>query len=127
MSGFTFGTYASLGSANQTITSASSTVFGTVDNAGKTATEVSVSVTYHASAVLGANIQIERDIDGTNFEAEASSPWTIPIAFTAGTAREAVVSVDANLVGKFRVRVVNLDTGQSITLGNVRVKQATYA
>ena len=127
MSGFTFGSYASLGSANQTITSASSAVFGTVDNAGKTATEVSVNVTYHASAVLGANIQVERDIDGTNFEAEASSPWTIPVAFTAGATREAVFSIDANLVGKCRIRVVNKDTGQSITNANVRVKQATYS
>ena len=127
MGGFTYGAWAQLGAANATIAAANSTVFGTVDNAGKTGSEISVQVTYNASATQGARIQIERDIDGTGFEGESSAPWVIPVPFTAGATRERNVFVDGASNGKFRVRVVNLDTGQAVTNANVRVKQATYA
>lgn len=127
MGGITFGSWAALGSTSQTINAASSTVFGTVDNAGKIATEVSVQLTYNASAVKGAALQIERDIDGTNFEGESSAPWTTPLPFTAGATRERTIAVPADMVGKFRARVVNLDTGQAVTACTVRTRQATYA
>ena len=128
MGGFTFGAWAQLGAANETIAAAGSAVFGTVDNAGKTGSEISVQVTYNASATQGAQIQIERDVDGTAFEGESSAPWVIPVPFTAGATRERVVTVPADMVGKFRVRVVNLQTAtHAITNANVRVKQATYA
>lgn len=127
MGGITFGSWATLGSASQTIAAATSTVFGSVDNAGKIASEVSVQLTYHASASKGATLQVERDIDGTSFEAENSAPWTIPVAFTAGTTRERAITIPADLVGKFRIRVVNLDTGQAISACTVRTRQATYA
>jgi len=127
MGGITFGSWAALGSTNQTISAASSAVFGTVDNAGKIATEVSVQLTHNASAVKGASLQIERDIDGANFEGESSAPWTTPLPFAAGATRERAISVPADMIGKFRVRLVNLDTGQAITACTVRTRQATYA
>lgn len=128
MGGFTFGNWSDLGSTNQSIAAASSTVFGTVDNAGKTATAVSVVVTYNASATLGANIQIERGIDGTGFEGELAAPWIIPMPFLAGATRERAITVPADMVGKFRVRVVNLQAAtHSITGVTVRTRQATYA
>lgn len=127
MGGFTFGAWASLGSANATIAAAGSTVFGTVDNAGKTATQVSVSVSYHVSATSGVALQIERDVDGATFEGESSAPWVVQLPFAAGTTREMVLTVPADLVGKFRVRAVNLDAAQAASAVNVRVSQGTFA
>ena len=125
MSGFTFGTYALLGSASQSVAADDSHVMGTVDNAGKIATELSIAVTYHASATAGAQVQIERDLDGTNFEGENSAPWVVPIPFAADTTRERVITIPGDQVGKFQVRVVNLDADQALTV-TTRTKQATF-
>ena len=126
--GFDWGSWSLLGSEDQTINAASSTVFGTIDNDGKVATEVAIDLTYAASSTLGANVQIERDLDGTNFEAEGSLPWTIPMPFVANTTKERVITIPADMVGKFRVRVVNLSTATyALTNVTVRYRQCVHA
>ncbi len=120
--GVTWGSWSVLGSADQSINAASSHVFGTVDNSGKLATAVSVSVTYGAGTVA-ANVQIERDIDGTNFEGISAAPWVVPLPAAASSTRERVITVPADLVGKFQVRVVN-NSAAAITV-TVRVQQAS--
>jgi len=126
--GFDWGDWAALGSVNQTINAATSAVFGTIDNDNKVATEVSVVLTYASGATLGANVQIERDLDGTNFEAEASLPWTVPMPFLTNVTRERVFTAPADMIGKFRVRVVNLSTAtHALTNVTVRYRQCVHA
>jgi len=128
MGGFTFGSWAQLGTT-QAVAASSNYLFGTVDNAGKVSAEISVVATFDASATTSeAYIQIERDIDGTNFESIGAAPWSVPLPFTAAsTQTERTISVPADLVGKFRVRVVNDDITYGITGVTVRVRQSTYA
>lgn len=126
--GFDWGAWSLLGSEDQTINAASSTVFGTIDNDGKVATEVAVDLTYAASSTLGANVQIERDLDGTNFESEGSLPWTVPMPFVTNTTKERVITIPADMIGKFRVRVVNLSTATyALTNVTVRYRQCVHA
>lgn len=126
--GFDWGDWAALGSANQTINAAASAVFGTIDNDNKVATEVSIVLTYASGATFGASVQIERDIDGTNFEAEASLPWSAPMPFLANVTRERVIIIPADYCGKFRVRVVNLSAAtHALTNVNVRYRQCVHA
>jgi hypothetical protein len=126
--GFDWGAWSLLGTEDQTISAASSTVFGTIDNDNKVATEVAIDLTYAASSTLGANVQIERDMDGTNFEADNSSPWTIPMPFTTNATRMRVITIPADMVGKFRVRVVNLSTATyALTNVTVRYRQCVHA
>jgi hypothetical protein len=128
MGGFTFGLWSQLGTT-QAIAASGNYLFGTVDNAGKTSAEVSVVATFAAgSTTSSARVQIERDIDGTNFESIDAAPWSVPLPFTsAGSQTERTISVPADMVGKFRVRVVNDDITYGLTGVTVRVKQATYA
>jgi hypothetical protein len=128
MGGFTFGAYSQLGTT-QSIAAASNFVFGTVDNAGKTGAEISVVATFDALATeSNARIQIERDVDGTNFESIDAAPFPVPLPFTSGGSQtERVIPVDANQCGKFRVRVVNDDINYGLTGVTVRIKQATFA
>lgn len=127
MGGFTQGSFSDLGTQNQTIAASGNYVFGAVSNAGKTSTTVAVDVTYNASATNGVNILIERESANTpGYESQASA-WTIPVPFTANTTVTKTVTVDANLVGEFQVRVVNTDTAQSATTVNCRIAQSTYA
>lgn len=126
--GFDWGAWSLLGTEDQTIAAASDAVFGTIDNDGKVATEVAIDLTYAASSVLGANVQIERDIDGTNFEGASSLPWTVPMPFLANVTRERVITIPADMIGKFRVRVVNLSTATyALTNVTVRYRQCVHA
>ena len=120
-SGFDWGSWVVLGTEDQTIAAAADAVFGAIDNDGKVATEVAIDLTYAASSTLGANVQIERGIDGTNFESASSFPWTIPMPFAANTTKERVITIPADMIGKFRVRVVNLSTA-TYALSNVTVR-----
>jgi len=128
MGGFTFGVWAQLGTT-QAIAAAANAVFGNVDNAGKTSAEVSVVATFAAGATdSSARLQIERDVDGTNFESISAAPWSVPLPFTAAsTQTERTISVPADFVGKFRVRVVNDDITYGLTGVAVNVRQSTYA
>ncbi len=84
-------------------------------------------MTYNASATKGVNILIERESTNTpGYESQASA-WTVPVPFTANTTVTKTVTIDANLVGEFRVRVVNTDTVQSATAVNCRIAQSTYS
>jgi hypothetical protein len=125
MSGYVFGLFSALGSANQTIASATSLVFGGIDNNNKIGSEVSVQVTYDATATQEAVVQIERDIDGTNYEGEASAPWAVSIPFEAGTTKERTITIPGDMVSRCQIRVVN-DSGADLTNVNVRYKQATF-
>jgi hypothetical protein len=128
MGGFTFGLWAQLGTT-QAVAASGNYLFGTVDNAGKVSAEISVVATFDASATASeARVQIERDIDGTNFESIDAAPWSVPLPFTAAsTQTERTISVPADLVGKFRVRVVNDDITYGLTGVAVNVRQSTYA
>lgn len=121
--------WANLGTINQTINASSNTVFGTVSNDTKVATEVSIIGTFAAGASSSsAVVQIERDIDGTNFESQAAASWTVPLPFTAAsTQTELVITVGADRVGKFRVRVVNDDASNALSSVTVRTRQAVTA
>jgi len=127
MGGFTQGAFADLGSQNQTIAASGNYVFGAVDNSGKTGAQIAVDVTYHASATKGVNVLIEAESIATpGYESQASA-WVIPVPFTAGATVSKVVPVDANLIGRFQVRVVNTDAAQSATAVKCRLAQSTYA
>jgi hypothetical protein len=125
--GFDWGAWTLLGTEDQTIAGAADAVFGAIDNDLKVATEIAVDVTYASGATDGATVQIERDIDGTNFESEGSLPYTVPIPFLANTVRERVFTIPADYCGKFRVRIVNLDGSESITNATVRYRQCVHA
>ena len=126
--GFDWGSWSLLGAEDQTIAAAADAVFGTIDNDGKVATEVAIDLTYASGATLGANVQIERDIDGTNFESASSLPYTVPMPFLANVTRERVITVPADMIGKFRVRVVNLSTAtHALTNVTVRYRQCVHA
>jgi len=127
MGGFTQGNFSDLGTQNQTIAASGNYVFGAVSNAAKTSTTVAVDVTYNASATKGCNILIERESANTPAYESQASAWTVPVPFTAGTTVTKTVTVDANLVGEFQVRVTNTDTAQSATAVNCRISQSTYA
>jgi hypothetical protein len=128
MGGFTFGLWSQLGTT-QAVAASGNYLFGTVDNAGKVSAEVSVVATFAAGATdSSARVQIERDVDGTNFESIGAAPWSVALPFTAAsTQAERTISVPADFVGKFRVRVVNDDASNGITGVTVRVRQSTYA
>lgn len=127
MGGFTQGAFAALGAQAQTIAASGNYVFGAVDNAGKTGAHIAVDVTYHASATKGVNVLIEAESIATpGYESQASA-WPVSLPFTAGATVSRVIPVDANLIGRFQVRVVNLDTVQSVTAVNCRLAQSTYA
>lgn len=125
--GFDWGSWTLLGTEDQTIAGATDAVFGVVDNDLKVAAEVAIDLTYASGATLGANVQIERDLDGTNFESASSLPWTVPMPFAANTAKERVITVPADMISKFRVRVVNLDGSNAIANATVRYRQCVYA
>lgn len=123
---FDWGSWSLLGTRDQTIAAASYAVFGTIDNDGKVATEVAIDITYASGATLGANVQIERDIDGTNFESASSLPWTVPLPFAANTTKR-VITVPT-MVNQFRVRVVNLSPAtHALTNATVRYRQCVHA
>ena len=119
--GFDWGSWSVLGSSGQTIAAAASAVIGEIDNDGKVAAELSIQLTYASGSTLGANIQIERDIDGTNYESETALPWTIPMPFVTNTTKERTITIPADMIGKFRVRIVNLSTA-TYALSNVTVR-----
>ena len=126
--GFDWGSWTLLGTEDQTIAAAADAVFGTIDNDLKVATEVAIDLTYASGATLGANVQIERDLDGTNFESASSLPWTVPMPFVANATKERVITVPADMIGKFRVRVVNLSTAtHALTNVTVRYRQCVHA
>ena len=128
VAGFDWGEWTLLGTEDKTIAAASDAVFGTIDNDLKVATEVAIDLTYASGATLGANVQIERDIDGTNFESASSLPYTVPMPFVTNTIKERVITVPADMIGKFRVRVVNLSTATyALTNVTVRYRQCVHA
>jgi len=127
MGGFTQANYSDLGTQNQTIVASGNYVFGPVSNAAKTSTTVAVDVTYNASATKGVNILIERKSANTPAYESQASAWTIPVPFTANTTVTKTVTIDANLIGEFQVRVVNTDTAYSATAVNCRIAQSTYS
>ena len=125
--GFDWGAWSLLGAEDQTINGAAGAVFGTIDNDLKVATEIAVDVTYASGATEGATVQIERDIDGTNFESASSLPYAVPMPFLANVTRERVITIPADYCGKFRVRVVNLAGSNAITNATVRYRQCVHA
>ncbi len=128
MGGFTFGSWSQLG-ATQSIAASSNYLFGTVDTAGKVSAEISVVATFNASASSSeARVQIERDVNGVDYESIDAAPWSVPLPFTsAGGQAERTITVPADMVGKFRVRVVNDDTTYDLNGVTVQVRQSTYS
>jgi len=127
MGGFTQGAFADLGAQNQSIAASGNYVFGAVSNAGKTGSIIAVDVTYNASGTKAANILIEKKATNTpGYESQASA-WSIPVPLTAGATVTKTISIPADAIGEFQVRVVNTDTAYSITAVNCRLAQLTYS
>lgn len=107
-----------------TIAASGSSQSAGISNNGKSATEVSVELTYSASGTLGATVELQRDVDGTNYEASADAPWAFSMPFAAGATMHRAITVPGT-ISAFRVNVINEDTAQSLTGVTVRTRQAT--
>lgn len=88
----------------------------------KSACEVSVTVTYGATATEGVKVYVLRDTDGTNYETVDDKPWGFELAKSSGTTRRRTFTVAADRVSVFKVSVVN-DTGDDVT-ATVRTRNA---
>ncbi len=105
------------------VTNGSSSTSSAISNDNKTATEISITVVYGATASQGLNVYILRDVDGTNFEAVADRPWGFVMEKAVSTTFRKTFTVSAYEASQFKVHVVN-NTGASVTV-TVRYQQAT--
>lgn len=106
-----------------TVTDGSSaTTSSAISNDTKSATEVSITVAYGATANEGIVVTVLRDVDGTNFEAVADLPWGMAMPFDISTTFRRTFTISAEKVSSFKVRVSN-DSGASVTV-SVKYKQA---
>lgn len=102
-------------------------VSGAISNDLKGGTEVSIEVAYGGTVSGGAAIvYLERDVDGTNYEAVADSPYSFRMPVTASTTHRRAITVPGHLVGKFRVRVANPNGNSTLTC-TVRTRQQVGA
>jgi hypothetical protein len=125
--GITFGNWARLGDEDQSIAAAASHAMGAIDNLGKISTEVSVQVAFNASATLGADIIVEREINSTPaYEATAGAPWTVPMPFLAGATYQRVITIPADFVGSAQIRVRNNQAATHAITVNVFYRQSTF-
>jgi hypothetical protein len=72
---------------------------------GKAACELSIDADYsnHAKATGGLFVWILRDINETDFEAEADLPFGIEMVFTQAGTNRRTISIDPSQVSKFKV------------------------
>ena len=74
--------------------------------------EVSIDADYsnHAKATGGLEIKILRDIDGTDYEADADEPWGFEMPFVQSGTRRRTFNVDPGQVSKFKLLLKWLNT-----------------
>ncbi len=111
--------------SNSTISASSSATSAAISNDGKAVTECGLILTYNASATKGAAVSILRTNDGgTTYQVDADGPVKFNLPFAANTTEHFVFSVPGT-ISQFKIMVLNLDTGQSITACTLKVRQAT--
>jgi hypothetical protein len=109
-----------------TIAASGSSASAAISNSGQWATECGLILTYNASATKGAKVEILRTNDGgTTYQADADGPYGFNLPFTANTTEHYVFTVMAD-VSQFKINVINLDTGQSITAATLKTRQANW-
>jgi hypothetical protein len=108
-----------------TISSSSSLASAAISNDTKAVTECGLTLAYNASSTKGAKVEILRTIDGgTTYQTDADSPYGFNLPFTANTTENYVFSVPGS-ISQFKVNLINLDTGHSITAATLKIRQAT--
>ena len=108
-----------------TITASSSLASAAISNSGQAVTECGLVLTYNTSATKGGKVEILRTTDGgTTYQVDADSPFGFNLPFVANTTEHYVFSVPGT-ISQFKVNLINLDTGQSITAATLKVRQAT--
>lgn len=111
--------------SSSTIAASGSLASAAISNSGQAVTECGLVLTYNASATLGAKVEILRTTDGgTTYQADADGPFAFNLPFTANTTEHYVFSVPGT-VSQFKINLINLDTGQSITAATLKTRQAT--
>ena len=115
--------YATTSINSTAIAASAASTTGTIDNDTKLATEVTVEVAYGAT-ITGGGVEVEilRDIDGTNFEATGDAPQAFTMPVTASTTHRRAITVPGT-ISRFQVRLFNPATNSSVT-ATVRTKQA---
>ncbi len=103
------------------IANAGNATTAAISNDLKTATEVSVTAAYGATATQGLKVYILRDVDGTNYEAVADGAWGFEMPKTVSANHRRSFTVPDS-VSNFKVHVTN-DSGASVTT-TVRTRQA---
>ncbi len=77
--------------------------------------EVSVAVTYGATATQGVKVYVLREVDASpTFEGEADSPWGFEMPYAASATRRRTFSVDGLSLRDFKVHLSN-DSGAQVT------------
>lgn len=107
--------------AASSITNGSNAATGAISNDGKLDTEVSVEVAYGATASAGVIVSVERDVDGTNYEATADQPFSFTMPNTVSTTHRRVFTIPGH-IGTSRVRLTN-PSGATVT-ATVRTRSA---
>lgn len=105
-----------------TVTNGSNATTGAISNDLKSATEISVSVTYGATATEGINVYILRDTDGTNYEAVTDLPWGLAMPYSTSTTYRRTFTVAGDRISNFKAHITN-DSGASVT-ATIKYRQA---
>lgn len=95
-----------------------------ISNDGDLATEVSIEIAYGATANEGVKVYVLRDVDGTNFEAEADSPWGFEMPYSTSTTHRKTFTVPGS-ISAFVILLTN-DSGAQVT-ATVRTRNAVAA
>jgi 2',3'-cyclic-nucleotide 2'-phosphodiesterase (5'-nucleotidase family) len=122
----TWGASVTDGTLTGTIALSSSLASAAISNSGQWATECGLTLTYNASATKGGKVEVLRTTDGgTTYQVDADGPYGFNLPFTANTTEHYVFTIMAD-VSQFKINLINLDSGQSITAVAFKYRQANW-
>jgi hypothetical protein len=110
-----------------TITNTSTSTTAAINNSGKVATEISVTIAYGGTANQGAIVNVLRMVDDTpTYESGANdAAWGFAMPYAISTTYHRTFTVSAEKASKFEVYVSN-NSGASVT-ATVNFKQMTIS
>lgn len=97
----------------ESITDGSGYTSAAISNDAQLATEISVEITYGATASEGAKVYVLRD-GADQYEDVDDNPWGFEMPYSTSTAYQRTFTVPAS-IGRFKIYVGN-DSGATVTL-----------